>query len=101
MKKRVELLAEKQMHLAEMRTDMAYERTIIAYLRTAAPIILFGIAFLGLSKARWDFLFYAGIISVATGIFFVAIAARRAVRHFKELKRIKNFFVKFIHLKKK
>ncbi|MFH1064977.1 MAG: DUF202 domain-containing protein [Nanoarchaeota archaeon] len=93
----IKLMAEKRTHLAEKRTELAHERTVLAYLRTAATIILFGIAFIGLSGARGDFFFYAGRTAVAMGVLFLIAAAISGLRHSHEISLIRTFFEKAVH----
>lgn len=87
-----DLLAEKRTHLAEKRTELAYERTVMSYLRTAATIILFGIAFIGFSKAKYDFFYDAGWTALIAGILFTMIAIVRGIKHSNEIRKIQNFF---------
>jgi uncharacterized membrane protein YidH (DUF202 family) len=97
--KRSDLLAEKRTHLAQKRTELAHERTIMSYFRTAATIILFGIAFLGLSKTGADLLFYSGVAAVTLGLLLFVVAIFRSVKHSREINRIKEFFAKVIKFK--
>jgi len=94
MSKHIEWLSEKTTHLAEKRTELAYERTIMSYIRTGATVILFGIAFLGMSPEKGDFLYWAGIISVIVGLFIMLFAFKRAIKHSKEIRKVKKFFEK-------
>ena len=86
------LLSEKRTHLAQKRTELAHERTIMANVRTATTLTLFGIAFFGFSKIRLDMFYIAGIIAVTAGIILGFFAIERAVKHSKEINRIKSFF---------
>ena len=90
------LLAEKRTHLAEKRTELAYERTMMAYIRTAVTVILFGIAFFGLSKVKYDFFFYAGAASVTIGVILLLVTIARAIKHSREIQKIKDFFERLI-----
>jgi uncharacterized membrane protein YidH (DUF202 family) len=93
------LLSEKRTHLAQKRTELAYERTIMAYLRTATTVILFGIAFLGISTTTDGFLFYAGIGAITVGILIVLFAINKAITHSQEINKITGFFGKIINFK--
>jgi len=86
------LLAEQRTHLAQKRTELAHERTVMANVRTATTLILFGIAFFGLSKERGDFFYFSGIVSIILGVFFAFFALERALKHSREINKIKGFF---------
>lgn len=86
------LLAEQRTHLAQKRTELAHERTVMANVRTATTLILFGIAFFGLSRAKQDFFYFSGIVSIILGVFFAFFALERALKHFREIEKIKKFF---------
>ncbi|MBD3313269.1 DUF202 domain-containing protein [Candidatus Woesearchaeota archaeon] len=79
---------ERRNRLAEKRTELAHERTIMAYLRTATTIILFGIAFFGLSEYKWDFFYFAGWMSIAVGTIFIIVSFERGMTHFNEIRKI-------------
>jgi len=96
MDKKEVLLAERTTHLAEKRTQLSYERTILSYIRTAATVILFGIAFLGLSKMGGDFFNSAGLVSIVVGSLFLLFATISAFKHFHEINKIVHFFEKVI-----
>lgn len=93
------MLAEKRTHLSEKRTELAHERTIMANIRTATTVTLFGVAFFGFSKAKWDLFYGAGIVSITFGIFFAFYAVERATKHSKEIKKIKGLFEKILKFK--
>ena len=95
MSKETELLAEKRTHLAEKRTELAHERTLMAFVRTGITVVLFGVAFIGLSKDN-QFLFYAGIAAIAIGIIMVIIAVRKGIKHLADIDRIRRFFGRLI-----
>jgi uncharacterized membrane protein YidH (DUF202 family) len=95
------LLSEKRTHLAEKRTQLAFERSVMAYIRTATTLILFGIAFFGLSKAKGDFFYAAGIAAIIIGATFALVAMERALTHSKEIKKIEAFFAKIIKFRYK
>lgn len=78
--------SKKRTKLAGERTRLAYHRTIMAYIRTATTVILFGIAFLGISKKLWGFFFTTGLISVAVGLVFIFLAIIAGIKHARMLK---------------
>ncbi len=92
-----DFIAEKNARLSEKRTELAYERTVLAYIRTAATVILFGVAFFGLSDVKWDFFFYSGVIAVSVGILLLIAAIISGVKHMHELMKIKSFFARLVH----
>ncbi|MFH2028489.1 MAG: DUF202 domain-containing protein [Nanoarchaeota archaeon] len=100
MGKKSELLAEQRTHLAQIRTELAYKRTINADLRTSATMILFGIAFIGFSKDRWDFFFISGICAIIVGIIFIVTGAKEWVKHSNRIQDAKEFFEKLTSSKK-
>jgi len=86
-----------QLHLAYKRTELAHERTILAHLRTSFSLILFGIAFLGVSTYVEWFL-YVGIPSITIGIIFLIIGLIQFSKHDNELKMLEKF-VKKVNLR--
>ena len=99
MTKTMELLSEKRTHLAEKRTELSYERTVLAYIRTAATIIMFGVAFLGLSENKGDMLFYSGLIAITLGVLFLVVAMISGTKHLKEIRNISFFFKHLVDFK--
>ncbi len=85
-----ELLSEKRTELAQIRTELAYERTTMSDFRTSLTAILFGIAFLGFAKERWDFLYTSGVLAIILGIIFLLSAFQRGRKHAQELKNVQE-----------
>ena len=94
-----DLLGEKRTHLAQKRTELAHERTVMSYVRTATTVILFGIAFFGLSQVEYDFFYYAGWVAVVIGAFFILAALVRSFKHSKDIRKIKDFFEDVVEYK--
>ena len=71
--------------LARQRTEMANERTLLAYLRTALGFIAVGI------PAAWWFegavIQTLGVVSVLTGVVFIALGVRRFLTLKAEINR--------------
>jgi len=84
--------ADKLLNLARKRTELAQERTILTYIRTAATLVLFSIAFFGLSATKWDFFFTSGAIAILIGVIFLIIAAIRWLKHSREIEEINAIF---------